>query len=129
MSDSPLIDSLAAAVQGRPDDLPLRLHLAELLVEAGRGAEAIGHAAQVLAREPGNAAAQRLMTVALGARPAAPPTSSSPGASSDVAPSPSPSSAPVSPAAADRPDSAAPSVPESADEVPPADSRESRASD
>jgi SpoVK/Ycf46/Vps4 family AAA+-type ATPase len=66
MSDSPLIDSLAAAVQAQPDDLPLRLHLAELLVGAGRGAEAIGHAAQVLAREPGNTAAQRLMTVALG---------------------------------------------------------------
>jgi AAA+ superfamily predicted ATPase len=129
MSDSPLIDSLAAAVQGRPDDLPLRLHLAELLVEAGRGAEAIGHAAQVLAREPGNAAAQRLMTVALGARPAAPPTSSSPGVSSDVPPSPSPASAPVAPPAADRPDSAAPSVPGFADEMPPADSRESRASD
>jgi AAA+ superfamily predicted ATPase len=65
MSDSPLIDSLSAAVQARPDDLPLRLHLAELLVGAGRGPEAIGHAAQVLAREPGNAAAQRLMTAAL----------------------------------------------------------------
>src|SRR5438874_493341 len=66
MSDSPLIDSLVAAVEARPDDLPLRLHLAELLVGAGRGAEAIGHAAQVLAREPGNATAQRLMTSALG---------------------------------------------------------------
>jgi len=66
MSDSPLIDSLTAAVEARPDDLPLRLHLAELLVGAGRGAEAIGHAAQVLAREPGNETAQRLMTTALG---------------------------------------------------------------
>ena len=66
MSDSPLIDSLRAAVEARPDDLPLRLHLAELLVGAGRGPEAIGHAAQVLAREPGNPAAQHLMTAALG---------------------------------------------------------------
>src|SRR4051794_37107264 len=66
MSDSPLIDSLTAAVEARPDDLTLRLHLAELLVGAGRGAEAIGHAAQVLAREPGNETAQRLMTTALG---------------------------------------------------------------
>src|SRR4051812_9164025 len=66
MSDSPLIDSLVAAVEARPDDLPLRLHLAELLVGAGRGSEAGGHAAQGLAREPGNAAARRLMTVALG---------------------------------------------------------------
>ncbi|WP_030442571.1 AAA family ATPase [Actinoplanes subtropicus] len=70
MSDSPLIDSLSAAVEARPDDLTLRLHLAELLVGAGRGAEAIGHAAQVLAREPGNATAQRLMTTALGGPPA-----------------------------------------------------------
>src|SRR5919197_3599137 len=65
MSDSPLIDSLTAAVEARPDDLTLRLHLAELLVGAGRGAEAIAHAAQVLAREPGNSAAQRLMGSAL----------------------------------------------------------------
>ncbi|MBL7258467.1 AAA family ATPase [Paractinoplanes lichenicola] len=72
MSDSPLIDSLAAAVEARPDDLTLRLHLAELLVGAGRGGEAIGHAAQVLAREPGNAAAQKLMTSALGGPPPAP---------------------------------------------------------
>jgi SpoVK/Ycf46/Vps4 family AAA+-type ATPase len=69
MSDSPLIDSLAAAVESRPDDLPLRLHLAEMLVGAGRGPEAIGHAAQVLAREPGNETARRLMTSALGAEP------------------------------------------------------------
>ncbi|WP_203827007.1 AAA family ATPase [Actinoplanes palleronii] len=68
MSDA-LIDSLTAAVQARPDDLPLRLHLAELLVTAGRGAEAIGHVAQVLSREPGNAAAQRLMTMALSGPP------------------------------------------------------------
>ncbi|WP_250002554.1 tetratricopeptide repeat protein [Actinoplanes sp. M2I2] len=66
MSDSPLIDSLTAAVEARPDDLTLRLHLAELLVGAGRGAEAIGHAAQVLAREPGNGAARKLMSSALG---------------------------------------------------------------
>jgi SpoVK/Ycf46/Vps4 family AAA+-type ATPase len=65
MSDA-LINSLAAAVEARPDDLTLRLHLAEMLVTAGRGAEAIGHAAQILAREPGNGAAQRLMARALG---------------------------------------------------------------
>src|SRR6185295_13857812 len=87
MSDSPLIDSLSAAVQARPDDLPLRLHLAELLVGAGRGAEAIGHAAQVLAREPGNAAAQRLMTSALGGPPAAaaaPPAAAAPASGDGV---------------------------------------------
>ena len=71
MSDA-LIDSLTAAVQARPDDLPLRLHLAELLVAAGRGAEAIEHAAQVLSREPANAAARHLMTSALAGPTAAP---------------------------------------------------------
>jgi AAA+ superfamily predicted ATPase len=66
MSDA-LIDSLSAAVDARPDDLPLRLHLAELLLGAGRSGEAIGHAAQVLAREPANAVAQGLMSSALAA--------------------------------------------------------------
>src|SRR5690242_14825458 len=96
MGDSPLIDSLGAAVQARPDDLPLRLHLAELLVGAGRGPEAIGHAAQILAREPGNAAAQRLMTAALGglSEPSAPPPSPPAGTS----PSPSRPSANTPPA-------------------------------
>ncbi|MDY7088398.1 MAG: AAA family ATPase [Actinomycetota bacterium] len=84
MSDSPLIDSLAAAVEARPDDLTLRLHLAELLVGAGRGAEAIGHAAQVLAREPGNATAQQLMTSALsGPAPTPPPAAPTPPAARD----------------------------------------------
>jgi SpoVK/Ycf46/Vps4 family AAA+-type ATPase len=78
MSDSPLIDSLVAAVEARPDDLPLRLHLAELLVGAGRGSEAIGHAAQVLSREPGNAAARQLMTAALGGPPPAAPGQAAP---------------------------------------------------
>jgi AAA+ superfamily predicted ATPase len=87
MSDSPLIDSLTAAVVARPDDLPLRLHLAELLVGAGRGAEAIGHAAQVLVREPGNDTAQRLMTSALGGAPAAtPPGSPASGSPASVPP-------------------------------------------
>ncbi|HWS33658.1 MAG TPA: tetratricopeptide repeat protein, partial [Actinoplanes sp.] len=75
MSDA-LINSLAAAVEARPDDLTLRLHLAEMLVSAGRGPEAIGHAAQVLAREPGNLTAQQLMGRALGgATPVVPPQS------------------------------------------------------
>ncbi|GAA4960204.1 ATP-binding protein [Actinoplanes utahensis] len=71
MSDA-LINSLVAAVEARPDDLTLRLHLAEMLVAAGRGAEAIGHAAAILAREPGDAAARGLMTRALGGVPPEP---------------------------------------------------------
>ncbi|MGO4756107.1 tetratricopeptide repeat protein, partial [Streptomyces sp. 2MCAF27] len=34
--DSPLIQSLRAAVAAAPGDVPLRLHLAELLLTAGR---------------------------------------------------------------------------------------------
>ncbi len=67
MSSSPLIESLSAAVAANPDDLPLRLHLAELLLAADRGAEAVGHAARVLQQDPGNDAARRLMAAALGA--------------------------------------------------------------
>ncbi len=100
MSDA-LINSLAAAVEARPDDPTLRLHLAELLVAAGRGAEAIGHAAQVLAREPGNTAAQRLMGRALGGAapavhnpvsPQAEPTATAPPAPPTGTPGPSPDS-------------------------------------
>ncbi|MET8153339.1 tetratricopeptide repeat protein [Actinoplanes sp. NPDC049668] len=72
MSDS-LIDSLTAAVAARPDDVALRRHLAELLLAAGRHGEAVGHAAQVLAREPDDDAARRLMTAALAGETPAPP--------------------------------------------------------
>lgn len=62
-----LIGSLTAAVAASPDDVALRLHLAELLVAAGRPDEAIIHAAEVLAREPSSAAARSLMAQAMNA--------------------------------------------------------------
>jgi AAA+ superfamily predicted ATPase len=65
MTDA-LIASITAALQARPDDLPLRLHLADLLLAAGQKAEAIGHAAQALQQQPDNADAQALMARALG---------------------------------------------------------------
>ena len=52
--DERLIESLTAAVRAAPADLTLRLHLAGLLVDAGRGPEAVEHAATVLAVEPGS---------------------------------------------------------------------------
>lgn len=76
VSDSPLINSLIAAVDANPDDLPLRLHLAELLLAAGRSSEAVPHIAQALTREPGNASALALMARALGG-PASPASTSS----------------------------------------------------
>ncbi|WP_306204341.1 AAA family ATPase [Actinoplanes sp. RD1] len=84
MSDA-LIDSLAAAVAASPDDLPLRLHLAELLVAAGRTTEAIGHAAMLLSRHPADADAQRVMAAALGTSPA--PSSPSSASHSSASPS------------------------------------------
>jgi thioredoxin-like negative regulator of GroEL len=61
VTNSPLINSLAAAVEAAPDDLPLRLHLAELLLEAGDGGAAVAHLAQVLVRDPASEPARRLM--------------------------------------------------------------------
>ncbi|MFG3705137.1 ATP-binding protein [Micromonospora sp. NPDC047670] len=66
MSADPLIESLTAALDARPDDLPLRLHLASLLLDGGRAGEAIAQVGQALARDPGNAQAQALMQRALG---------------------------------------------------------------
>jgi SpoVK/Ycf46/Vps4 family AAA+-type ATPase len=65
MNEDPLISSLTAAVEAQPDDLPLRLHLGRLLLDAGNPAAAIVHAGQALTREPGNADAQALMQRAL----------------------------------------------------------------
>ncbi|MDG6109586.1 AAA family ATPase [Dactylosporangium aurantiacum] len=65
MNDDALIASLTAALEARPDDTTLRLHVGGLLIDAGRVAEAITHAGLVLAGDPGNAAAQALMRRAL----------------------------------------------------------------
>ncbi|MER7166225.1 AAA family ATPase [Micromonospora sp. NPDC000207] len=103
MSPDPLLVSLAAALEARPDDLPLRLHLAGLLVERGRGGEAIAHLGQVLARDPGNVEAQTLMQQALA--PPAPDPSSAPGGPPSAASGPS--STPGGPPSATTPASAA----------------------
>ncbi|SCE65713.1 ATP-binding protein [Micromonospora mirobrigensis] len=65
MSTDALIASLTAAVEGQPDDLPLRLHLAGLLLDAGRQGEAVAQIGQALARDPGNEPARALMQRAL----------------------------------------------------------------
>jgi SpoVK/Ycf46/Vps4 family AAA+-type ATPase len=69
MNDA-LIESLRRAVEAAPDDLTLRLHLAGLLVGAGRGDEAVTHLGLVLAGDPGNGKARALMARAVGAAPA-----------------------------------------------------------
>ena len=57
MTSDPVIASLRAAVELTPDDVFLRLHLAELLVQSGQPDEAVRQAAEVLRRDPTNVAA------------------------------------------------------------------------
>jgi len=72
VGDSPLIDSLRKAVESAPQDIPLRLHLAGLLLDAGSRAEAVAHIGTVLAADPTSATALELMQRAVGAPAAAP---------------------------------------------------------
>src|SRR6202041_111564 len=62
MEPEPLLDSLRNAVTAMPDDVPLRLHLATMLMRAGQRDEAVRHLGAVLQREPGNAEALRMLT-------------------------------------------------------------------
>jgi len=70
VSGSSLIASLLAAVSASPDDVVLRLHLAELMLAEGDRDGAITQAAAALQRDPSSAAARLLMTGAM-AEPAA----------------------------------------------------------
>ncbi|MFG2054845.1 AAA family ATPase [Micromonospora sp. NPDC048930] len=124
MSSDPLIDSLTAALDARPDDLPLRLHLAGLLLDGGRGAEAIAHVGQALARDPGNAQAQALMQRALGAPvpDPSPPSAQRPAPDGPPAQRPAPDGPPAQRPAPDGPpadDPLAAYAQELADVVPP----------
>ncbi len=68
---NPLIASLMRAVEAAPDDLTLRLHLAEVLLTDGQLDEALAHCAAALQGDPSNAAARGLMSRALHGIPAA----------------------------------------------------------
>jgi SpoVK/Ycf46/Vps4 family AAA+-type ATPase len=61
-----LLASLRRAVADNGDDVPLRVHLAGLLLDADLGEEAVGHLAEALSREPAHPAARRLMMRAMG---------------------------------------------------------------
>jgi SpoVK/Ycf46/Vps4 family AAA+-type ATPase len=88
MPDDVLLTSLLTAVEAAPDDVPLRLHVAGLLAERGRPADALQHCSQALARDPGNAEAlamlQRLTTAM------APPATPSPATPPPATPRPEP---------------------------------------
>src|SRR5271157_5680781 len=65
-----VLDSLRKAVEAMPDDVPLRLHLATMLLQAGQRDEAVRQIGAVLQRDPGNANALGLLQDLDGAGPA-----------------------------------------------------------
>ncbi|MEJ3746847.1 ATP-binding protein [Actinomycetes bacterium KLBMP 9797] len=81
--ESRLIQSLRSAVVAAPADVALRLHLAELLLDAAQPDAAVAEVAVALQHEPGDVQARALMARAMGAyAPAAPGAD----ATSDAAP-------------------------------------------
>ena len=117
----PLIESLTRAVEATPDDVRLRTHLAELLVEADRNAEAVTHCAVALQYAPTDERARTIMARALSLQAAQPPVGQpaepAPSAASPVdVPDDSPT-APEAPAP-----SVAPSAPSSPAALAPKDS-------
>ncbi|MYY02725.1 MULTISPECIES: ATP-binding protein [unclassified Streptomyces] len=103
--DPPLIQSLRTAVAAAPADVPLRLHLAQLLLEADRADEAVAEAAVALQHAPGDAQARDLMLRAMGAPPApASPPAPAPAPASPSAPGSASPSAPASPSPSPSPD-------------------------
>ncbi|HSV37911.1 MAG TPA: AAA family ATPase [Nocardioidaceae bacterium] len=66
MTEPPLIASLRRALEAAPDDVPLRLHLAEQLLAHERFADAVREAAAVLAIDPGSTEALAIMNRAAG---------------------------------------------------------------
>ncbi|MFI9722471.1 ATP-binding protein [Streptomyces sp. NPDC052396] len=100
-AESPLIGSLRAAVAGSPQDVPLRLHLAELLLDAGHGDAAVAEAAVALSHAPGNAQARALMARAMGGPAPSAPVAESPAPVAEppapVEESPAPAEQPAAP--------------------------------
>ena len=68
--ESRLIQSLRLAVAAAPEDVALRLHLAELLLDSAQHDAAIAEVAVALQREPSDAQARALMARAMGGAPA-----------------------------------------------------------
>lgn len=99
----PLIASLTRAVEAAPDDVRLRTHLAELLIQTGRGAEAVTHCAIALQYAPTDDAARDLMTRALSPQDAQASVGQAgeqaPSTSAEQAPDATPEQTPSTPAA------------------------------
>ncbi|MFD6936956.1 ATP-binding protein [Streptomyces goshikiensis] len=94
MSDaSPLIQSLRTAVEAAPGDVPLRLHLAGLLLDAGQQDDAVMQVAVALQHAPGDSQAKALMTRAMSTNsPAGMPPSELPPAPATPTMEPAPGS-------------------------------------
>ncbi|WP_405656284.1 ATP-binding protein [Streptomyces sp. RK9] len=109
--ESPLIKSLRTAVAAAPDDVPLRLHLAALLLDAGHGDAAVAETAVALQHAPGDVEARQLMARAMGvggpevAPAGAVGVESAPvtAAAAEVAPAPDVAPAPQTPSAPEAP--------------------------
>jgi len=114
MESDPLLESLRNAVTAMPDDVPLRLHLARLLLRAGQRDEAVRHLGAVLQREPGNAEALAMLTspAEVSGPPAATP------ADAEIPPERSRGSAPTAPFSADSADLDQPADSPAADKTP-----------
>ncbi len=97
--ESALVRSLRGAVAAAPEDVPLRLHLAELLLEAGRNDAAITEVAVALQHAPGDEKARELMGRAMGAPAPAPAPAQQTPAPAQQTPAPVQQTPPVTPAA------------------------------
>ena len=80
----PLLTGLLAAIEDRPDDVALRLHTAELLLDHQCPAAAVSQASAVLERDPGNAGARQLLIRAARLLAAAGPPAEEPGEARDA---------------------------------------------
>ena len=114
---NPLIDSLLQVLSDRPDDVPLRLHVVELLIADGRGSEAVQHCAVALQQDPSNQQAHALLGQAF-PTPATPsPAQETTAAPMPPAPEPTDQpretpAAPASPPTPDQEDQAIPAEPD-----------------
>jgi SpoVK/Ycf46/Vps4 family AAA+-type ATPase len=70
----PLLQSLKVAVDAAPDDVPLRMHYADMLGRAGERDEAVRQAAAILQREPTHSGALAMITGGSQPVPSAPVT-------------------------------------------------------
>ncbi len=95
--DPTVLASLHKAVEAMPDDVPLRVHLATLLLQAGQRDEAIRHVGAVLQRDPGNAEALALLQQPAAPAPSPPARPAGPAGPDKATAGPVPPNSPVPP--------------------------------